>query len=196
MTKNEFMKELRTYLIYEQAAIRNEILADYETYFAMAAASGLTEEEMIAGLDTPSRIASTLYGRDAAVKPRRIGFHSLPSDLIHGVSHGLEKGLEKVRPLGRPLLSLLRRGSAFFFRWCGLLSAILLFLAALSGVGLLASGITILPSIPPLPVMSPLSLMLLAVSGISFSLFLSAFGRTLSDAILSDNPISFFKKED
>ena len=29
MTKNEFMKELRTYLIYEQAAIRNEILADY-----------------------------------------------------------------------------------------------------------------------------------------------------------------------
>lgn len=196
MTKNEFMKELRTYLIYEQAAIRNEILADYETYFAMAAASGLTEEEIIAGLDAPSRIASTLYGRDAAVKPRRIGFHSLPSDLIHGVSHGFEKGLEKVRPLGGSLFSLLRRGSAFFFRWCGLLSAILLFLAALSGVGLLASGITILPSIPPLPVMSPLSLMLLAVSGISFSLFLGAFGRTLSDAILSDNPISFLKKED
>lgn len=195
MTKNEFMKELRTYLIYEQAAIRNEILADYETYFAMAAASGLTEEEIIAGLDAPSRIASILYGRDAAVKPRRIGFHSLPSDLIHCVSHGLEKGLEKVRPLGGPLFSLLRRGSAFF-RWCGLLSAILLFLAALSSVGLLASGITILPSIPPLPVMSPLSLMLLAVSGISFSLFLGAFGRTLSDAILSDNPISFLKKED
>lgn len=192
MTKNEFMKELRTYLIYEQAAIRNEILADYETYFAMAATSGLTEEEMIAGLDTPSRIASTIYGRDAAVKPRRIGFHSLSSDLIHGVSHGLKK----VRPLGGPLFSLLRRGSAFFFRWCGLLSAILLFLAALSGIGLLASGITILPSIPPLPVMSPLSLMLLAVSGISFSLFLGAFGRTLSDAILSDNPISFLKKED
>lgn len=98
MTKNEFMKELRTYLIYEQAAIRNEILADYETYFAMAAASGLTEEEMIAGLDTPSRIASTLYGRDAAVKPRRIGFHSLPSDLIHGVSHGLERGSKRSVP--------------------------------------------------------------------------------------------------
>ena len=60
MTKNELMKELRTYLIYEQAAIRNEILADYDTYFAMAAASGLTEEEIIAGLDTRKYIGKNI----------------------------------------------------------------------------------------------------------------------------------------
>ncbi|WP_299142173.1 DUF1700 domain-containing protein [uncultured Dialister sp.] len=185
MTKNEFMKELRTYLIYEQASLRNEILTDYETYFAMGAANGLTEEETAAGLDSPSRIAASICKRDVSRKAGLLSPYFLQT---------AERGMKKVRSLSGFLLPVLRHGSASFIRWSGLFSAVLLTLAVALAIGLFAGGLTIFPSLPPLPVMNPLSLGLLALSGLSLSYFLYAAGRSLSHTILSVNPISIRSK--
>lgn len=77
MTKNEFMRQLRTYLIYEQASVRNEILEDYEEYFAMAKAAGRSEEETAASLGRPSEIAALIYGVDEKKLKRESYAHDL-----------------------------------------------------------------------------------------------------------------------
>lgn len=176
MTKNEFMRQLRTYLIYEQASVRNEILEDYEEYFAMAKAAGRSEEETAASLGRPSEIAALLYGVDE----KKLKRESYAHDLAGSAGTALMAMKESAR---RHLPALLSKGGkvlSFLFAGAGTLAAGITVIALAAVLYLAAGGLVILPTVPALPAMSPLSLAALAVSGISFSAFFYYAGRELS----------------
>lgn len=176
MTKNEFMKELRTYLIYEQASLRNEILSDYETYFAMAAATGVREEDVVRSLDTPSHIASLLYGKEIHRPASGISIRAVTSSLMPWV----RRTGGKMISLMPSVLSFIRGAASLLFRWSGVLAALLVLTAAAAVLYFTASGFQLLPSISPIPVMSPLSLLTFSISGVCFSLFFLYAGQHLS----------------
>lgn len=185
MTKNEFMRQLRTYLIYEQASVRNEILEDYEEYFAMAKAAGRSEEDTAASLGRPSEIAALIYGVDE----KKLRRESYAHDLLGSVGNSFISMKESAR---RHLPSFLSRGGkvlSHLFTGAGILAAAAMVIALAAALYLAIGGLVIFPTVPALPAMSPLSLTALAVSGISFAAFFYYAGRELSHAaaVLSHN---------
>lgn len=176
MTKNEFMRQLRTYLIYEQASVRNEILEDYEEYFAMAKAAGRSEEETAASLGRPSEIAALIYGVDE----KKLKRESYAHDLAGSAGNALISMKESARKHLPSFLSKGARVLSLLFTGAGTLAAALTVIALAIALYLSSGGLVILPTVPALPAMSPLSLTALAVSGLSFSAFFYYAGRELS----------------
>ena len=60
MTRTEFIARLRSGLVGMPAATAAEIVADYETHFADAAAAGRNEAEVAQALGDPNRLAREL----------------------------------------------------------------------------------------------------------------------------------------
>ncbi|MDI7776317.1 DUF1700 domain-containing protein [Asticcacaulis sp. EMRT-3] len=60
MTRSEFLDRLRTGLMGLPPATINDIMADYESHFADAAADGRAEAEVAAALGDPERLAREL----------------------------------------------------------------------------------------------------------------------------------------
>ena len=156
--------------------MRNEILEDYEEYFAMAKAAGRSEEETAASLGRPSEIAALIYGVDE----KKLKRESYAHDLAGSAGNALISMRESARKRLPSLLSKGGKALSLLFTGAGTLAAALTVMALAIALYLSTGGLVILPTVPALPAMSPLSLAALAVSGLSFSAFFYYAGRELS----------------
>ena len=69
MTKHNFLNELERRLDNLSEADRKEIMQDYEEHFTFASKAGKSDEEVVASLGTPEKIASEMM-TDYRIEPK------------------------------------------------------------------------------------------------------------------------------
>jgi uncharacterized membrane protein len=150
MTRIEFLREMSRGLRALPAAARDEILADYQRYFADGAAAGRDEDEVVSSLGNPRRISAELQlGHD--VKQWQEGGGARSSwRALKGLSILLAlDGLLWLPGLFATLVLLLTLGGGLVAATYGVFTLIVepfddplggVFAALLRGIGWLAAG--------------------------------------------------------